>query len=236
MIETLMSSYEHFQRESQVSESLDSSLKIMEQYITNYYSMTPNGFWFYKMLSSGTSIVDRFLGFGGLMDKATMDAGRNDLIKVGGKKIRNHILNGQEQVYQSASQIENFADSILHYALKSEDELLKENYHKFLEMLRKKPDAYEYYAVYNEIFMNDFRLLHHTKKLARQIKNGAAQWAVTHKKLVTKVAAREKLTRGIPELYALLRYINEIEKTLSTLQGIENQYRYDSRSSRTKGY
>lgn len=221
MIETLVKSYELFQDENQLRNSLDTSLNNMDQYITKYYSMTPDGFWLYKTLSSGTSLFGKFLGFGNVANQVSRQADQNNLIKVGGKKIKKHIINGESTIRHTADRINHYADSILNHKLKKEDKYLKKNYRKFLHNLRTQPDAYEYYSIYNEIFMRNFRLLHHTKKLARQLKKGASQVIQTHQKLKEQINERRKLTRDIPELYDLLHRMNNLQKTMSTLQRLE---------------
>ncbi|MCF8337888.1 MAG: hypothetical protein K9I74_07880 [Bacteroidales bacterium] len=221
MIETLVNSYEVFQKESQIENSLNSDLNDMAQYITRYYSMTPDGFWLYKTLSSGTSLFGQFLGFGNIANKVTRQADQNKLIKVGGKKIKNHIINGESTIQRTTERINHYADSLLNHKLKKEDKYLKDSYRKFLRNLRSRPDAYEYYSIYNEIFMRNFRLLHHTQKLARQLKKGSLQVMETHQKLSKKLKERNKLERDIPELYDLLHSMNRLQKTMNTLHRLE---------------
>lgn len=221
MIENLVDSYETFQDETRIGNSLDSVLTAMDDYITQYYSMTPEGFWLYKGLSSGASIFGQFFGFGHMARQVTHQTDKNNIIKVGGRKIRNHIFHEKSQIRRTTDEIKHYADSILSYKLEPESEKLKANYRRFLRALRKKPDAYEYYAIYNEIFMRNFRLLHHTEKMARQLKQGAEQLITTHEKLCDKLKERNRLESGIPELYKLLQKMNELQKTVNTLKRLE---------------
>lgn len=221
MIENLIGSYETFQSEGSMSSSMDSVLSLMDDYITKYYSMTPDGFWLYKGISSGASLFGQFLGFGGMARSVSREADKNNIIKVGGRKIRNHMLNQKKQIQDISEDISAFADSILQKKLDKEGARLKTNYRHFLSELSDQPDAYEYYAIYNEIFMRNFRMLHHTKKLARQLKAGARQLITTHNKLCDKLEERNKMDRGIPEMYKLLQTMNRLQKTVNTLKHLE---------------
>jgi len=221
MIENLISSYETFQMEENMSKRMDSILSLMDNYITKYYSMTPDGFWLYKGISSGASIFGQFLGFGSMAKNFSREADKNNIIKVGGRKIRNHMLNQKKQIKGISGEISAFADSILNKKLDKEGERLKINYREFLRELSSQPDAYEYYAVYNEIFMRNFRMLHHTEQLARRLKEGAQQLNDTHLKLCTKLEERNKMDTDIPEMYQLLHTMNKLQKTVNSLKRLE---------------
>lgn len=221
MIENLVSSYETFQLEGYMSNRMDSVLSLMDDYITKYYSMTPDGFWLYKGISSGASLFGQFLGIGGMAKNFSRAADKNNFIKVGGRKIRNHVLTQKEQIKDISAEISTFAGSILKNKLDKEGARLKNNYRRFLGKLNSQPDAYEYYAIYNEIFMRNFRMLHHTEKLAGQLEVGAQQLVNTHNKLCNKLEARSKMDRGIPEMYKLLQTMNKLQKTVNTLKRLE---------------
>jgi|LZCG01.1.fsa_nt_gb hypothetical protein len=221
MIENLVNAYKIFQEETCIGNGLDSVLMVMDNYITQYFSMTPEGFWLYKGLSSGASIFGQFFGFGPLVQQVTNQTDRSNIINVGGKKIRNHIIHEKSQVRKTAEVLKQYADSILSYKLEPENELLKINYRRFLEELHNKPNPYEYYAIYNEIFMRNYRLLHHTENLARQLKQGSEQLIETHTELCNELKERKRLEGGIPELYKLLQQMNEIQKTIKTLKQLE---------------
>jgi ATP/maltotriose-dependent transcriptional regulator MalT len=78
----------------------------------------------------------------------------------------------------------------------------------------KCPGAYEYYVIYNRIFLEHFEMIHNTRVLANQLIQSADDLILAHIALAKKTANRGRLKSDIAKIQELYLTLNEMKKTV----------------------
>ena len=222
MIEALVKSFESYQKEMRLDPELDSSLSRLDSYIKDYFLLTPNGFRVIKLLSGGSSLIGSYFGLGNLINSAFNYGKEANLLPSNAKKVKKHIMNGQTLIDESTKVIRQFADQILITTLNRENIYIRDNYRKFLNDLRGQPDSYDYYSVYNAIFIRHFEIIYNTKVLANQLIESTEAISQTHHALVLETAKRQKLKSGMADIQELYLLIDQIKNTIHALRLLQN--------------
>ena len=222
MIEALVKSFESYQKEMRLDPELDSSLSRLDSYIKDYFLLTPNGFRVIKLLSGGSSLIGSYFGLGNLINSAFNYGKEANLLPSNAKKVKKHVMNGQTLIDESTKVIRQFADQILITTLNRENIYIRDNYRKFLNDLRGQPDSYDYYSVYNAIFIRHFEIIYNTKVLANQLIESTEAISQTHHALVLETAKRQKLKSGMADIQELYLLIDQIKNTIHALRLLQN--------------
>ncbi len=222
MIEALVRSFESYQKEMKLKPELDSSLSRLDSYIKEYFLLTPNGFRFIKLVSGGSSLIGSYFGLGGLISSAFSYGKEANLLPSNAKKVKKHIMEGQAIVDESTIVIRQFADQILNTTLNRENTYIRDNYRRFLKDLKGNPDSYDYYSVYNAIFIRHFEIIYNTKVLATQLIASTEEIRKTHQTLVLQTTHRDKLKSGIADIQELYLSVEQINSTIQSLKMLHN--------------
>lgn len=222
MIEALVKSFETYQKEMRLMPELDSSLSRLDSYIKDYFLLTPNGFRVIKILSGGSSLIGSYFGLGNLIGSAFSYGKEANLLPSNAKKVKKHIMDGQTTIDESIKVIRQFAEQVLFTTLNQENIYIRDNYRKFLNDLRGQPDSYDYYSVYNAIFIRHFTIIYNTKVLANQLIESTEAISQTHHALVLETAKRQKLKSGMAEIQELYLLIDQIKNTIHALRLLHN--------------
>ena len=223
MIEALVKSFESYQKEMRLDPELDSSLSRLDSYIKDYFLLTPNGFRVIKLLSGGSSLIGSYFGLGNLINSAFNYGKEANLLPSNAKKVKKHVMNGQTLIDESTKVIRQFADQILITTLNRENIYIRDNYRKFLNDLRGQPDSYDYYSVYNAIFIRHFEIIYNTKVLANQLIESTEAISQTHHAMVLETAKRQKLKSGMADIQELYLLTDQIKKTIHALRLLHNR-------------
>jgi uncharacterized protein YceK len=224
MIEALVKSFESYQKEMKLNPELDSALDRLDNYVNDYFLLTPNGFRVIKILSGGSSLIGSYFGLGNLINSAFNYGKEVNLLPSNAKKVKKHIGNGRKVIDESADVIRQFAEDVLLNILNRENIYIRENYRKFLGDLKGKPDSYDYYSIYNTIFIRHFEIIYNTKVLANQLMESTEAIRQTHNALIHETAKRQRLRSGMAEIQALYLLIDQIKSTIHDLRTLDNNY------------
>lgn len=217
MIEALVKSFETYQKEMKLTQGMDSALDQLNKYIKDYFLLTPNGFRILKLLSGGSSLIGSYFGLGNLINSAFNYGRETNLLPSNAKKVKKHIVNGQAVIDGSTEIIRNFAEGMLWKTLSQENIYIRENYRKFLDGLRDKPDSYDYYSMYNTIFIRHFEFIYNTRVLASQIIESTESITRAQRALIQETDKRHRLKSGVAEIQELYLQINQMKRTIQQL-------------------
>jgi hypothetical protein len=222
MIEALVKSFESYQQEMKLKPELDTSLRRLDSYIKDFFLLTPNGFRFIRLLSGGSSLIGSYFGLGNMVSSAFSYSKEANLLPSNARKVKKHITKGEKIIDESAEVIRHFAEEVLTTTLNKENIYIRDNYRKFLNDLKGKPDSYDYYSVYNTIFIRHFEIIYNTKVLARQLIESTEAIRKTHHSLVIETAHRQKLKSDLADIQELYLLIDQIKNTIHSLRILHN--------------
>ena len=220
MIESLVKSFENYSKDMIIFGKTDSAIITLDNYIRDYFLLLPNGFRLIKIITSGTSAIGKYFGIGDVMQSVMPQKGVY-ISKTRARKIKEYIRNGNSLVTECTDLMKSYSGSLFRNNLSNENIYIRENYKKFLADLKDKPGSYEYYAVYNKIFINHFQTIYNTQLYVKQLKKVIDNIKLAQFALNELTDSRENLKQGIPEIHDLYIEMSKLKNIQETIKILE---------------
>lgn len=221
MIESLSQSLKDYRYDMQTKGELKTTLVSYDKYIKDYFLLIPNGFNVIKILESTSVTIAGFFGLSRVAAGAFSNIKSVKISPRKAKKIKSHIKHGNPIVENTREQVQFYINTNVLPTLKNEHLLLKENYSKFLENIKNSHDSYNYYAEYNTIFIEHYKLILNTEKFAQNLLAVTNKISVVQNELSQIVDTRQKLESNVKNIHELYLLMNELNRTVAQFESLQ---------------
>lgn len=209
-------SIKEYERALEIPDSIDTHLKFIENYVQNYYVLLPNGFNVYQALKGTTETISGMFGFGSIA-KSILPNNISGLSTVKKKRIKNHLVNNEENLLKSLESIKIFIDQTYIPSIEKINSNSIEHFEELLIGIKNKPDALEYYMLHNRMLTKFYQNLFLTKSLASSLSRSIDPFIRTEKHIIKMFSEREKIDSETIHLNELVREIQRIKTNMIDL-------------------
>ncbi|MBN1187412.1 MAG: hypothetical protein JXB49_34365 [Bacteroidales bacterium] len=214
-VDILDSAIIFYQDELSMPFELRKSLMEIDGYVTGYNFRSSYNTEF--LVNFKSFLVEYIpLGLGNIIYNVIY-ATRRIIIKPNvGRKIKNHVETGNEIIPNATVVIIGYSNEYIQ-ALNRESALVKSSFIHFTEGIRRKPDSWENYSIYQPIFIRDFGEVYISQQMAEHLIAACENLKSAQEILYQKTRKHKKIKGTIPELtdfYVEINYLKDLENLL----------------------
>lgn len=215
-VSMIILSIKEYEKALEIPDSIAIHLKFLENYVQNYYVLLPNGFNVYQALKGTTETISGMFGLGGIA-KSILPNNIAGLSIVKKKRIKNHIVNSEENLLLALKTIRSFIEDTYLPTLERINYNSINHFESLLIGIKNKPDALEYYTLHNRMLTKFYHNLFLIKSLALSLSHSIEPFIRTEKHVINKFSERQKIDSETIHLNELVRDIQKIKANMVDL-------------------